>query len=122
MGCCETRFLPETEYFKSNEQIKVYLSDKNDIIYEPLNIKKRIGVIVYPGATANNKHYAEIGYNLCKNGYFTVLCKMPCNLASFSSDRAADIAKSYLSYADIWILGGHSLGNLIFIYFLLTLT
>ena len=112
MGCCDSSVLPETEFFKSNQQISVYFDSQNHVIYEPIKIKRRVGVIVYPGALANNKKYAEIAFNLSKNGYCVVLCKMPCNLSAMGSNRATDISANYSAYVDKWVLGGHSLGKI----------
>jgi hypothetical protein len=114
MGCCDSTVLPETEFFKSNEQISIYTDQQDHVIYEPLKLKRRVGVIFYPGALANNTRYAEIAFNLCENGYFVVLCKMPCNLSAMGSNRASDISANYFAYVDKWVLGGHSLGKIIF--------
>jgi hypothetical protein len=111
MGCCSYKQLPKSEYFESNEQINIYFNEKNDLIYEPLKEIRRIGIIIYPGLTLVTKGYADIAFSLAQNGYFSVLCKMPCNTAAFAPSRAADIAERYETKVDKWVLGGHSLGK-----------
>lgn len=112
MGCSSSSLvIPQTKFFKSDDEIKIFIDENSHVIYEPLNIKRRVGVIIYPGYKANHKRYSNIAYNLGKNGYFTVLCSMPCSAAILAPNRAAHISENYSVHVDKWVLGGHSLGK-----------
>jgi alpha-beta hydrolase superfamily lysophospholipase len=113
MGCFSSSMvIPQTKFFKSDEKIRVYIDENSHVIYEPLDEKRRVGVIFYPGFKANHKRYSNIAFNLAKNGYFTVLCSMPCNTAFLAPNRASEISESYSRHVEKWVIGGHSLGGI----------
>lgn len=111
MGCCLS--LPLTrarEFLVSNENLNIYF-DHEDVVFEPRQIKKPIGVCIYPGALCDSRAYAELAFEIAKNGYFTIVCKMPLNLSSFAPNKALEIEKRYSSKVKKWVIGGHSLGK-----------
>ena len=114
--CCSWAYGALTsanEYLISDESVHVLTDSKGHIVFEPLNliVEKPFGVIFYPGVIAEPKAYSEIAHSLAENGYFTVLCKMPCNTAAFSTNKAIEIASFYGDRVEKWVVGGHSLGG-----------
>jgi hypothetical protein len=99
------------------EALSALLSDENVvvsidtwIVFQPLNMTKATGFIIYPGARIDPRSYAPIAYTLAEGGFIVVIVPMPLNLAVFGSDLANDVIRAYPS-VESWAIGGHSLGG-----------
>jgi hypothetical protein len=80
------------------------------ITFTPTSNQSPTGVIIYPGAKVQAESYSVIASQLAKNGYITIIVKMPFNLAFFGSDKADDVIKNHPEISS-WVIGGHSLGG-----------
>ena len=68
------------------------------------------GVVFYPGGKVEARAYIPLAVSLAKEGIFTVVVKMPFNLAVFGINSASRVIKEYDS-VEKWFVGGHSLGG-----------
>ena len=112
--CCLADALPSSnEYLQSNDYVQVEFDDEDNIVFEPLKAqRKSVGVIIYPGAKADPRGYSQIATALARNGYFVVIVRLTCYLASFSPNKALGICEKYSTKAQKWTIGGHSLGGI----------
>ncbi|MBR5449041.1 MAG: alpha/beta hydrolase, partial [Clostridia bacterium] len=74
------------------------------------NENAKRGFVFYPGGKVEAKAYLPLAIALAKEGIFTVVVKMPCNLAVFGINSASRVIKEYDS-VEKWFVGGHSLGG-----------
>ncbi len=68
------------------------------------------GIIFYPGGKVEHTAYIPLMKALAENGIFTVLVKMPFNLAVFKP-AAADGIREQFPDIESWYMAGHSLGG-----------
>ncbi|MHB1340972.1 MAG: alpha/beta hydrolase [Coriobacteriia bacterium] len=68
------------------------------------------GVIIYPGGRVDPRSYAPLARDLAKAGYFTVILRVPLNLAVTSPNAADRVVEAYPTIRK-WALVGHSLGG-----------
>ena len=78
------------------------------IVFAPENAGN--GLIFYPGGKVEARAYIPLAVSLAKEGIFTVVVKMPFNLAVFGINSANRVIKEYDS-VEKWFVGGHSLGG-----------
>lgn len=93
---------------QGTETIEITTLDNKDIVFEPKN--SSVGFIFYPGGKVEYTAYAPMMKALAQQGIFSVLVKMPGNLAVLDSDAADDIVNRYPEIKT-WYIGGHSLGG-----------
>lgn len=94
---------------KSTESYNV-VDNSDSITFTPTENKSSTGVIIYPGAKVEAGSYAVIASQLAKNGYTTIIVKMPFNLAIFGVNKADMIIASHNEITS-WVIAGHSLGG-----------
>ncbi len=80
------------------------------ITFTPTGKKSDIGVIFYPGGKVQPEAYSVIASSLAKNGYTTIIVKMPFNLAFFGSNKADGVIANHTEISK-WVMMGHSLGG-----------
>ncbi len=80
------------------------------IVFQPSDMSKSTGFIIYPGARIDPRSYAPEAMALAEEGFLVVIVPMPLNLAVFGTDLANDVIKAYPS-VQAWTIGGHSLGG-----------
>lgn len=68
------------------------------------------GLIFYPGGKVDPSAYLPLAAELARQGIFTVIVKMPFNLAVFGINAANRVMRKYSSVKS-WYIGGHSLGG-----------
>jgi Alpha/beta hydrolase family len=94
---------------KSTESYNV-VDTNNAITFTPIENKSTTGIIFYPGAKVQAEAYSVIASKLAKNGYTTIIVKMPFNLAFFGVNKADDIIAKH-GEINSWVIAGHSLGG-----------
>ena len=93
----------------STENYTVMNTD-DSITFTPTANNSSTGVILYPGAKVQAESYSVLASELAKNGYTTIIVKMPFNLAFFGVNRADKVISQH-GEIDTWVIGGHSLGG-----------
>lgn len=93
----------------SNSDYTVYI-DADYISFTPTTNQSSTGVIIYPGAKIQPESYSILASDLAKNGYKTIIVKMPFNLAFFDTNKADMVIKENKNI-DKWVIVGHSLGG-----------
>ena len=68
------------------------------------------GLIIYPGAMVDYTAYAPLAQKIADYGIFTVVVRMPQNMAFLDKNAADDIMDMYPDIQH-WYVGGHSLGG-----------
>ena len=68
------------------------------------------GFVFYPGGKVEADAYIPLAVSLAEAGIFTVIVKMPFNLAVFGLNSANRYIRKY-SRIEKWYVGGHSLGG-----------
>lgn len=101
--------LPMVEEELETEEIK-YEMKKNSLVFYPDNPDSKTGVIFYPGGKVDYLSYIPLMKSIAKEGYTSVLMKMPFNLAVFNANAAQRPIKAY-DGVDSWYIVGHSLGG-----------
>ena len=74
------------------------------------NENAKRGLVFYPGGKVDPEAYIPLAVALAKDGMFTVIVKMPFNLAVFGVNSANRVIRKYSS-VEKWFVGGHSLGG-----------
>ena len=74
------------------------------------NSDAKRGMIFYPGAKVEASAYLPLAVSLAKEGIFTVVVKMPFNIAFFGINAANRIIRRFDKVGK-WFVGGHSLGG-----------
>ena len=69
-----------------------------------------VGLVIYPGGRVDARAYAPLARELARQGYLTVIVKMPLDLAVFAPERAGAVMAAYPD-VQAWAIGGHSLGG-----------
>lgn len=88
-----------------------FVQNTNDFVtFTPTANKSTTGIIIYPGAKVQAESYSVMASELAKNGYTTIIVKMPFNLAFFGVNKADDVIKNHPEI-NSWIISGHSLGG-----------
>jgi hypothetical protein len=101
--------MPEALSALQSDQ-NVVVSTGTWIVFQPSNMAKSTGFIIYPGARIDPRSYAPAARALAEEGFLAVIVPMPLNLAVFGIDLANDVIKAYPSI-QAWAIGGHSLGG-----------
>jgi predicted alpha/beta-hydrolase family hydrolase len=86
------------------------VNTSSSITFTPAQNKSSTGVIFYPGAKVQPESYSVLASELAKNGYTTIIVKMPFNLAIFGENKANDVISQHTEL-NKWVIGGHSLGG-----------
>lgn len=68
------------------------------------------GFVFYPGGKVDPQAYVPLAIALAREGIFTVIVKMPFNLAVLGVNSANRVIRKYSS-VEKWFVGGHSLGG-----------
>ncbi len=68
------------------------------------------GLVFYPGGKVDPEAYVPLAVALAREGIFTVVVKMPFNLAVLGVNSANRVMRKYSS-VEKWFVGGHSLGG-----------
>jgi len=93
---------------EGNHEGLTIIQNKKDYIIYPEQYKA--GFVFYPGGKVECEAYLPLVKVIAEKGFFTVLVRMPNDLAIFDIDAF----KSYTTkYPEIehWYIGGHSLGG-----------
>jgi hypothetical protein len=98
------------EYLASSENVIVDYDSNNNIWFKPKNSKQQ-AIVFYPGGLVEDKAYAPIMRKLADDGYTTVICSMPYNLAMLRSNAADKVIENEEYKDKTWYLAGHSLGG-----------
>ncbi len=89
----------------------VTVEDMGDrIVFSPSEQPAGRGFIFYPGGKVDAEAYAYFAHALADEGIFSVIVKMPFDLAVFGSGGAAKVLDAYPEI-ESWTIGGHSLGG-----------
>lgn len=108
-----------SDYYHANANAMAALKSTEDysventadfITFTPSSNKSTTGVIFYPGAKVQAESYSVIASKLAKNGYTTIIVKMPFNLAIFGTNKADDVIENHPEI-NSWVIMGHSLGG-----------
>ena len=78
----------------STENYTVMNTD-DSITFTPTANNSSTGVILYPGAKVQAESYSVLASELAKNGYTTIIVKMPFNLAFFGVNRADKVISQH---------------------------
>jgi len=105
-------------YYKADtETVDAFLSKSTVLVEENKkhtaflpNEKSDVGFIFYPGGKVDYKAYYPLMQTLAEYGVFSVVVKMPFNLAVFDSNAADKVMEEYPDVKN-WYIGGHSLGG-----------
>lgn len=112
-------FFIYTEIYYHAVEVDKYLEDSatvevtetsDTITFTPLDTTATTGFIFYPGAKVEAKAYAPLMRELAEDDIYTVIVKMPFNLAMFGINKANDVLSSTTGISS-WYIGGHSLGG-----------
>jgi poly(3-hydroxybutyrate) depolymerase len=89
---------------------KVEITNKDFIIFTPVNTKAEKALIIYPGGKVKPEAYAPTARAFAERGIKTIIVKMPFNLAIFGINKADKVIEQN---SDIkkWYIAGHSLGG-----------
>ncbi len=68
------------------------------------------GLILYPGGRVAVEAYAPLARRVADAGHLVVLVRMPVGLAVLDADAASRVIAEEAG-AEVWIVGGHSLGG-----------
>jgi hypothetical protein len=96
--------------FGSITEDQSVIVEKDRIEFWPRQQEPEIGLIIYPGGNVDFHSYAPLAADISKNGYYTVVVKMPLSLAVFNKSRADEIISQYPQIKH-WAIAGHSLGG-----------
>lgn len=80
------------------------------IVLEPTEASDKAALAFQPGARVDPRAYAAVLRPLAEEGHPVVIVKQPLNIGFLALD-GLDIARSTGVDADVWALGGHSLGG-----------
>lgn len=97
------------EFLKSSEVVKVFVSEKGDVIFEPKSGTVLAGLVFYPGGHVEHIAYAPLAYMLAQRGMKVVVLKVPLSLAFFRIDGARGYIEKDTNIK--WFVAGHSLGG-----------
>lgn len=97
------------EAMRSSDGIEVTRTDAGWEFTSP-SAEPTAGVIIYPGGRVDPRSYAPLARDLAKAGYFTVVLRVPLNLAVTSPNAADAVVEAYPDIRE-WVLAGHSLGG-----------
>ncbi|MBQ2793511.1 MAG: alpha/beta hydrolase [Clostridia bacterium] len=103
-------------YRADGEAIAEYTADsgvnieKNARYFAVGNEDAKRGLVFYGGAKVDPEAYVPLAVALAKEGIFTVIVRMPFNLAIFGINSANGVMRKYSS-VEKWFVGGHSLGG-----------
>lgn len=93
---------------ESDDQVMVI--NKQWMVFSPLTLSTKTGVIIYPGGRVDPRAYAPLAKEIARAGYLVVLPPMPLNLA-FTGINVADEIMAANPDIEHWYVGGHSLGG-----------
>ncbi|BCJ94058.1 thioesterase [Anaerocolumna cellulosilytica] len=99
------------EALKSDETVAV--QNGTYIHLKPLVNRKKIGIIMYPGARVDAEAYAVLGKKLAREGMDVFILKMPLRIAFFGVNAADRILNEHKDELSTWYIGGHSLGGVV---------
>ena len=94
--------------FESDDEVLVI--NKKWMVFSPLNLSTKTGVIIYPGGHVDPRAYAPLAKEIAREGYLVILPPMPLNLA-FTGINVADEIMQASPEIEHWYVGGHSLGG-----------
>jgi hypothetical protein len=97
------------EALKSDEMVEV--QNGSYIHLKPLENRKNIGIIIYPGARVDAEAYAVLGKKLALDGMDVFIPKMPLRIAFLGANAADKILDEHKDELSSWYIGGHSLGG-----------
>ena len=97
------------EFLKNSYVVKVFVSEKGDIIFEPKSGNLLVGVVFYPGGHVEHIAYAPLAYMLAQKGIKVVILKVPLSLAFLRIDGAREYIEKDTKIK--WLVAGHSLGG-----------
>jgi hypothetical protein len=97
------------KYLEDSETVDVE-ENSSTITFTPLDSTATTGFIFYPCAKVEAKAYAPLMRQLAEDNIYTVIVKMPFNLAMFGINKASDVLSSTEGISS-WYIGGHSLGG-----------
>ncbi len=103
-------------YRADGEAIEAYLSNCDVEVEETSAFiavgdkEAKRGLVFYGGGKVAAEAYLPLAAALAERGIFTVIVKMPFNLAVFGINRASRVIRKYSS-VEKWFVGGHSLGG-----------
>ena len=107
-----------TGNYKASAEAKKYLVSSEEVKVEKINEGyffdgkgDRTSIIFYPGAKVDYEAYSKLMYELARDGYDTVLLKMPFNIAFFGKNKAQKVLNRY-EYEKVYV-AGHSLGGVV---------
>ncbi|WP_232324898.1 alpha/beta hydrolase [Halobacillus mangrovi] len=100
--------------YKPSKDLDQLVQDINDgegwVTYKPEENKKKMGVILYPGAKVEPEAYSYIAEQLSGKGYLVGIPDVMLNLPMFDINKAEEAINKYDSI-EKWYVGGHSLGG-----------
>lgn len=102
--------LPIAKEILETTNVDHLVKDNNMVVFNPKIGKNNKGIIFYPGGKVDYLSYIPLMSDIAKEGYTTVLLKMPFNLAVFDQNAAQRVIKEYVDI-DSWYIAGHSLGG-----------
>ncbi len=89
--------------------VSVRRLDDDCIVFEPEII--RAGLIFYPDERVEHSAYSELLLRCSAEGILCVAVKMPFNIPSLKSEKAAEI-KAMFPETDNWYIAGHGKGGI----------
>jgi len=89
---------------------RVEVDDGKYVVFRPVGVVPKMGLILYPGAACDVRGYAPVLRRVADRGYLVVGVPMPLNMSILAPDRADDVRAAY---PDIqrWVIAGHSMGG-----------
>lgn len=96
------------KYMESTDEVTV-TEQKSAYFFDGPGTEKAL--VFYQGAKVEEEAYAEILFNLAKNGIDCYLVKMPFNFAIFGKNKASKIIEENKDSYNKWYIAGHSLGG-----------
>lgn len=96
-------------YLKNSKDVRVFLSENRDLLFEPVNQVPIAGIVFYPGGHVDYTAYAPLAYLIAEKGIRVIVLKVPLSLAFFRINGAKEYVKenTYIK----WFVSGHSLGG-----------
>ncbi len=89
---------------------KVQVEQGNWLVFTPVGVAPKAGLILYPGGRVDYRSYAPQARDIAAQGYLVVIPHMPLNLAVTAPNKALEVMGVYSDVAH-WAVGGHSLGG-----------
>ena len=104
------------EYREKTENLVHTYSEKDGMLFMPVDQELKAVIIFYPGGRVEHTAYSGLMYELASRGFICVLPRMPENLAFLRINAVDILTEKYPTYTDSvssldWYIAGHSLGG-----------